>query len=576
MDEEMDKYRTADDDDSSNGPPPPPPNRPPPSLNGDDPNNNDASLLLLHRPRSPSTLSHILNNDEASESAGSLEVVRPLENITTTPDVISAKDEVVAVAAEAPAVVVNHVETEEQSDEGRELTIEVTPEGVVTDKGTERRRKRRGLGFMGNSNKKNSNKSNNNNIGAIADPTAILDKPLVRSRKTMFYSGLILLVVVGVIAALGAGFGTGAFTHGRTSGSTAAEQANTPPAAPTAPTTTNAAAPTKPTVAKPSVVSRPTVPLAPAPAPTAPTAPAPTAPAPTATSIPAGGITAFPTGSVATSPTSTTSSPSATTTATRAQAITNYLTTLGSQYGVNSRVTTQAIEWLVSSDPLQLTLSTTTQTRRLEQRYALLTLWYSSTSNWNHEYNWLNTTSECYWYGVICSSSSSRRRLRTLSSSSSSSAVFSAVTDIQMANNNVHGPLPPAWGLLTSLTSIILTNNSFTGPVPSSWSALTSLTALSLELNQLNGTLPIPIVSSNMPLMTLLHLSANPWEAGPIPTQLYQLTGLVELSLYGTQITGTLSDAISNLAALQLLDVSSNAVVGSLPSTIGALSLLRK
>ena len=75
-----------------------------------------------------------------------------------------------------------------------------------------------------------------------------------------------------------------------------------------------------------------------------------------------------------------------------------------------------------------------------------------------------------------------------------------SVTALDLASNNLSGPLPAALGSLISLTTLDLSNNSLSGTVPD-LSALTSLTTLNLGDNQLSGT--IPTLSALTSLTTL-------------------------------------------------------------------------
>jgi hypothetical protein len=170
------------------------------------------------------------------------------------------------------------------------------------------------------------------------------------------------------------------------------------PTMPTNPTTpTTPIAPLTPTA--PSTPSTPTTPTAPT-TPTSPIAPtAPTSPtAPTAPTSP----TAPTTPTIPTVPTQApidgcSSLPRDEALRTLVGAITDE-TTLADSTSPQG----QAYHWMLNTDPASLDPCTDDN---VLPRYALTTFYFSSSgASWTNSSDWLSGTSECAWYGVVCSS----------------------------------------------------------------------------------------------------------------------------------------------------------------------------
>lgn len=131
--------------------------------------------------------------------------------------------------------------------------------------------------------------------------------------------------------------------------------------------------------------------------------------------------------------------------------------------------TKQALNWIIDKDPLRL--SSTDE--RLVQRY-VLAVFYSTlnTRGWEKDGDgWMSGKPECEWGGVKCDESS-------------------RVTEIQLSNKHLDGPIPYEIGSLAHLTSIDLSNNDITGDVPRSLGKLFSLEKMILDHNKMSGEVP--------------------------------------------------------------------------------------
>jgi len=218
----------------------------------------------------------------------------------------------------------------------------------------------------------------------------------------------------------------------------------------------------------------------------------------------------------------------------RAEYIKDFVTSISGQdihYPVQSGATASpedmAVKWLIESDPLQLTPSTDPQ--RLVQRYALLNLWYHTTSppgntgTWDNSTGWLMAESECDWFGITCGGDT-------------------RVSKISVSANNLKGELPEDLGLLTTLTTLIS------------------------DVNSLSGTLPLSI--GKMTLLDLLDISTQAL-SGPLPNEWSGLTNLkTRFSVGVNRLTGTLPDWIGHLTHLEAFRVDTNRFSGTIPDSI--------
>lgn len=173
--------------------------------------------------------------------------------------------------------------------------------------------------------------------------------------------------------------------------------------------------------------------------------------------------------------------------------------------------------------------------------------------------------------------------------------------------NQLEGPIPPdAGNWWPNIDSIFAAENNLNGSIPGSLGSCRKLEVLSLGYNRLSGTLPPEF--GNIASLLYLALSSNLIEGG-VPktfgnlTQLQVsgycqadvfpcmllvckhqekfrlLTSLVALApalqlliLRKNKLDGVIPDELSNCENLNLLDLSSNAFSGQLPSWLGRLN----
>ena len=114
--------------------------------------------------------------------------------------------------------------------------------------------------------------------------------------------------------------------------------------------------------------------------------------------------------------------------------------------------------------------------------------------------------------------------------------VSGRVLEIDLAYNNMSGPLPAKLAQADQLQVVRLYNNFLTGPLPQEILEMKELQTLELEANGITG---------------------------PFPTSI-SMPKLVELFLYQNQIQGTFPD-LTETPLLETLEISSNFFVGDFP-----------
>lgn len=163
-------------------------------------------------------------------------------------------------------------------------------------------------------------------------------------------------------------------------------------------------------------------------------------------------------------------------------------------------------------------------------------------------------------------------------------------TTLDLSNQGLTGGLPDSIGTYTSLESINLGGNTFTGSIPGSWLQLGNLTSLLLggnsivpsSVNQL-GNLQVLDLSSNglktfpkifnLSRLTTLDLSMNAL-SGSLPEEVGQLRALRSLKLANNNLNGPLPAALAQCSQLRLLDVNHNTFNGSVPAALSTCSQL--
>ncbi len=247
-----------------------------------------------------------------------------------------------------------------------------------------------------------------------------------------------------------------------------------------------------------------------------------------------------------------------------------------SRTDANSNNQTSSKSFSTSSD-IGLTIS--------HNEEQVLTSIYNKTegSGWKNSSGWLSDTSPCNWFGVVCG--------------------VGSVVELNLADNNLRGNIPPEISLLTNLKTLNLEFNHLSGSIPPELGDLSKLEFMFLNGNSgLNGSIPpeigdltslrglilssfeggtqlsgqIPSELGNLRKLTHLEIS-NSLVNGPIPPELGQLTNLTLLNLSHSPLSGPIPPEIGNLVNLEVLALGegANDLGGSLPLSLVNLKKLR-
>ncbi|XWS09509.1 hypothetical protein CRYUN_Cryun40dG0090600 [Craigia yunnanensis] len=148
-------------------------------------------------------------------------------------------------------------------------------------------------------------------------------------------------------------------------------------------------------------------------------------------------------------------------------------------------------------------------------------------------------------------------------------------TSISLRGNSFRGQVPDWIGELTGLESLDLSANHFSGGVPFSLGNLQLLRELNLSMNQFTGALPESM--ANCFNLLALDVSQN-LLTGNVPFWMFKM-GVKSALVSGNKLIGSmesplLASRVPSYQGLQVLDLSSNALSGEIPSNLGVLSSL--
>lgn len=127
---------------------------------------------------------------------------------------------------------------------------------------------------------------------------------------------------------------------------------------------------------------------------------------------------------------------------------------------------------------------------------------------WNQAGGWLAEPSLCAWDGVTCTAS--------------------AITALNLEDNNLIGSLPETIGELQGLTRLNLSGNALTGSFPASLGNLTNLTELAITQTQLGGALPLRVAEVGLAATSCTLINNAPSLCVP-NTPDYQALGAVSV-----------------------------------------------
>ncbi|KAF3435221.1 hypothetical protein FNV43_RR22308 [Rhamnella rubrinervis] len=141
-----------------------------------------------------------------------------------------------------------------------------------------------------------------------------------------------------------------------------------------------------------------------------------------------------------------------------------------------------------------------------------------------------------------------------------------------ISNNELSGDIPNIWENTPFLTIIDMSNNSLSGTIPSSMGSHSHLQYLSLASNHLSGEFPS---LKNCSEMVDIDLSYNKF-SGELPVWLGEsMPALLVLRLKSNFFSGNIPPKFCGLSNLHILDLSYNDLSGHIPQCIGNLTGMR-
>lgn len=147
------------------------------------------------------------------------------------------------------------------------------------------------------------------------------------------------------------------------------------------------------------------------------------------------------------------------------------------------------------------------------------------------------------------------------------------VSQIQVQNLGLKGPLPQNFNQLTELTNIGLQRNKFSGSLPS----LKGLSKLRYAYLDFNDFSSIPVdFFDGLDALEVLALDSNNLNATSgwtFPPQLANSAQLKNISCMSCNLVGPLPDFLGNLSSLTVLQLSGNGLTGGIPGSFTGLNL---
>ncbi|KAL0731494.1 hypothetical protein Bca4012_027588 [Brassica carinata] len=145
------------------------------------------------------------------------------------------------------------------------------------------------------------------------------------------------------------------------------------------------------------------------------------------------------------------------------------------------------------------------------------------------------------------------------------------LTNLNLAQNFLTGPLSPAIGNLTRMEWMTFGINALSGPVPKEIGLLTNLKLLSISSNNFSGSMPAEIGSCTELQQIYIDSSGL---SGEIPLSFANLVEMQQAWMMDLEFTGRIPDFIGNWTKLTTLRIVGTGLSGPIPSSFSNLTSL--
>ncbi|KAA8527302.1 hypothetical protein F0562_034601 [Nyssa sinensis] len=197
--------------------------------------------------------------------------------------------------------------------------------------------------------------------------------------------------------------------------------------------------------------------------------------------------------------------------------------------------------------------------------------------SWNEDDN-----SPCSWKFIQCNPVTGRVSQVSLDGLALSGKIGRGLEKLQslkvlsLSQNNFTGKISPEIALISNLERLNLSHNGLSGSIPTSFANMSSIKFLDLSENSLSGSIPDNMFENCFSLR-FLSLAGNSME-GPIPSTLLRCTTLSNLNLSNNHFSGNpdFSTGLWSFTRLRRLDLSHNALSGTVPGGVSAIHFLKE
>ncbi|XP_028784866.1 receptor kinase-like protein Xa21 [Neltuma alba] len=144
--------------------------------------------------------------------------------------------------------------------------------------------------------------------------------------------------------------------------------------------------------------------------------------------------------------------------------------------------------------------------------------------------------------------------------------------ELLLLGNQLSGRIPDIFGNLTKLFTLMLSINNFEGTIPISLKYCKGMQLLDISHNNLSGNIP-KLTFGQLESIIHLDLSSNSL-IGPIPSEIGNMKQLVELRLSENSFSGDIPMELGKCIQVTDLDMSGNFLHGTIPSSFSSLKSL--